>query len=225
MRRLIVLILSVIFLFGVVLLPTVDQLYAQGTPINDEQSGEISDNASVGEVQTSAANGMELVAQSGELALYFNKSTTEIAVKNISSGKVWYSNMPDRENDPIAEPLIKSRMGSQLQFYYYSKSGSNSIMDNFNDSISKGQFNYKIENGRITVDYEVGDMSSVLSAPKRIAIKRFENEILPAIKDEADRKTVKESYRLATEAGYYEAWGNLSKNKKDRLREIFLKNN
>ncbi|QJD87843.1 DUF5696 domain-containing protein [Cohnella herbarum] len=171
--------------------------------------------AEAGEVRALAKptpiKGMELVAQTERLALYFNKATTEIAVQDLAADETWYSNPSDRAEDPLAEALNKARLGAQLLFSYYSRTGSDGTMDNFTDSIAKSQFEYEVADGAVTVRYKVGDLSAAFAAPKRFGKQRFEEEILQAIADEKQRATVKQSYRFVKDAGYYEMWGNLTR--------------
>ncbi|QHW31110.1 hypothetical protein GZH47_09750 [Paenibacillus rhizovicinus] len=172
--------------------------------------------------QDGSVPGMELAAQNDRLSLYVNRKTTEVAVKVRDSGDIWYSNPPGRQEDPLAEAFVKGRLGSQLSMNYYTGDGKVGFIDNYNESIARNQFDIQIADGKVTVDYVIGDVSAELAAPKRFGISRFEKEILPKIADEAVRKKFNEAYRLVKEAGYYELWNNLSKDRVKSMLETLV---
>ncbi|TFE23056.1 DUF5696 domain-containing protein [Cohnella luojiensis] len=141
-----------------------------------------------------AVNGMKLAAQSDALALYFNPDTTEIAVLNRSSGKVWRSNPADLGADAKASPFEKDRLAAQVSINYRDSIGTLGTITNFTDSIQRKQFKAEgIENG-IRITYTIGDTSLGIDAlPKRISKKRMEEKVYSKL-DEATAKYVGNRY-------------------------------
>ncbi|GAA3400525.1 DUF5696 domain-containing protein [Paenibacillus hodogayensis] len=166
--------------------------------------------------------GMKPVANNGKLALFFQPETTEIAVKRLQTGEVWYSNPPGRQSDPLAEPFVKGRLGSQLSMTYYSGDGKVGFIDNFNESVQKKQFEASLEGDAVAVTYTIGDVSAMLAAPKRFKKERFEKDILPRIGDGKKREEFQASYRNVEETDYYEQWNNIPSGRKKQLLETLV---
>lgn len=142
-----------------------------------------------------AAPGMELVAENQFLAMYFNPQTTEVAIKDKSSGAMWYTNPPDREQDTIATGANKKELGSQLTITYYTPTAQKQTMDNFNYSIANQQFKAsKIENG-VKIVYTIGTVQKVLLVPQAISAERFE-QISAKVTNESDKGVLKRRYKL-----------------------------
>ncbi|MBP3965152.1 hypothetical protein I8J30_20715 [Paenibacillus sp. DLE-14] len=141
-----------------------------------------------------AVPGMKLAAQSDTLALYFNPDTTEIAVLNRISGKVWRSNPEDLGSDAKASPFEKDRLAAQVTINYRDAIGTLGSITNFTDSIARKQFKAEgIENG-IRLTYTIGDTSLGIDAlPKRISKKRMEEKVYSKL-DEATAKYVGNRY-------------------------------
>ncbi|SFS75459.1 DUF5696 domain-containing protein [Paenibacillus sp. BC26] len=141
-----------------------------------------------------AVPGMKLAAQSDTLALYFNPETTEIAVLNRISGKVWRSNPEDLGSDAKASPFEKDRLAAQVTINYRDAIGTLGSITNFTDSIARKQFKAEgIENG-IRLTYTIGDTSLGIDAlPKRISKKRMEEKVYSKL-DEATAKYVGNRY-------------------------------
>jgi len=137
---------------------------------------------------------MELVSQNQFMELYFNLITTEFAINHKESGKIWYSNPPDRDEDTIAYGTNKTKLGSQLEVGYYTQSNQMRTMDNYNFSVQYNQFEVvKIENG-VRVEYLLGKKTITINdLPQIISKERFENRIIDRL-DEKDVSEIKARY-------------------------------
>jgi len=62
---------------------------------------------------------MKMVAENDYLALYIDEGSTEVAVRDKKTGRVWYTNPPDRSEDPIAAAINKDKLNSQITVVYY----------------------------------------------------------------------------------------------------------
>lgn len=140
------------------------------------------------------APGMKLVAQTEALELYVHPETTEIAVKDRSSGKVWLSNPALRDEDSLATPHEKQVMASQFSILYRDSMGRGNTFLSFEKSVSNNQFQLEgIENG-LRITYTLGDTSTGIDAlPKFISVQRMEEKVLSQL-DEATGKYVMNRY-------------------------------
>lgn len=133
---------------------------------------------------THSVPGMDLVAKSDVLELYYHPETTEIAVADLRSGKVWYSNPEHRGQDPLATGYFRELMSSQFSISYRSERGLLYSFINYADSIQNGQFTAERIDGGIRVIYTLGDMSVGIDAlPKLISKQRMEEKILSKVSE------------------------------------------
>ncbi|NCU25230.1 hypothetical protein EOM86_00745 [Candidatus Nomurabacteria bacterium] len=138
-----------------------------------------------------ASSGLQFIESNGQLELYADGSTTEIAVKVLSSGKMWYSNPQNRNDDQLAEPNNKRKLSSQIDIEYNNAADQVSGMNNFGDSIEIGQYYFaKIENG-IRITYDIGKKKRIFNVPQVISASRFEDIILNKLDED------KKDYLLA----------------------------
>lgn len=123
------------------------------------------------------------VAENQYLQLYLDFATTEIAVVDRSSGRVWYSNPAD----PRAE--------GQLTIEYYTPQDAMRRMNNFADSVKLGQFEIKEIDGGVRIDFVLGQSWTDKDyMPTFISKDRFEQLILSGIENEKDREFVRNNY-------------------------------
>ena len=87
-----------------------------------------------------ALNEMILVAENESLELYFDEVETDIAVKEKSTGQVWFSNPVDIENDTVSSGYYQKLLKSQIVLTYINESTQSSRMNNYAASIEEGQF-------------------------------------------------------------------------------------
>jgi hypothetical protein len=148
--------------------------------------------------------GMDLVAENDSLALFLNKVTTEIAVKDKSNGQLWYSNPQDREKDSLASPFEKGALSSQISLTYVNPYNTIVSLLSFNDSVEKKQFEVEsIPNG-IRIVYTLGDASKGLEAlPRFISKKRMDAKLVSKL-SEVDARDILKRYTLNKETNTYE---------------------
>ncbi|OZB91320.1 DUF5696 domain-containing protein [Paenibacillus sp. XY044] len=155
--------------------------------------------------ELTALSAMKRYAENNELELYMNQETTEIAVKNKQDGYVWFSNPIGRGNDPIASPLYKSEMSSQVQLTYYNDKGQINQLNSFDDSVSKKQFEIQDLEKGVKVVYQIGTIhKSAEAIPQAISKERFEELILGKLKDEQTRTNVAYKFKFNEEKQIYE---------------------
>ena len=138
--------------------------------------------------------GMMPAAETDALTLYFHPETTEFAVLDKRSGKLWRSNPAGRDADAKASPFEKEALASQVTITFRDEMGRIDTFSNFAQSIASQQFKAEsIPNG-IRVTYTLGDMSLGIDAlPRLISKQRMEEKVLSKL-DEAKARYVSTRY-------------------------------
>lgn len=133
----------------------------------------------------------ELVSENQHLRLYLNPETTELAVQDINTGRLWFTNPQERFK---TTGLVLNRLSSQLTITHDPKGVQK---DNYRYSIAYNQFEIvPIANG-VRVDYTiVEEWKPEHYVPRLINKERMETEILAKIENEADRKQILDCYNL-----------------------------
>ncbi len=166
---------------------------AEGTALQGAEDDFVTVNELDGTLK--GGTGFQLIEQSGDLELYADGQTTEIAVKVLSTGEMWYSNPLDRDQDPVAEPYNKQKLSSQIDLIYNNEADKASGMNNFADAIDLGQFEFaKIDQG-FRVTYEIGKKRKIYVVPQIITAKRFEETVLSKL-DDAQREDLLARYNF-----------------------------
>ncbi|WP_052350493.1 DUF5696 domain-containing protein [Paenibacillus gorillae] len=154
--------------------------------------------------QTAELANMELAVQNEYLALYYNRQTTEIAVKNKRDGSIWYSNPQDREQDNQASAFNKSMLSSQLLLSFSDNSGKPQQFNNFNQSVKYEQYEYEKLSDGIKITYTVGEkVRGVEQIPPIIGEERFQTLILDKLK-EKDQTELLKRFKHNADKGVYE---------------------
>ncbi|GHU74724.1 hypothetical protein AGMMS49992_17030 [Clostridia bacterium] len=152
--------------------------------------------------------GMALAARSDHLKLYTNPATAEIAVLDTRTGAIAYSNPPAADMDPIANPINKSVLKSQLIVQYYDTNRLRAQYNSYDSASSLGQIALEAIPGGIRYTYTLGDMSSKTGiVPVYITQERLDTvlERLDPAANEAEIKNVQSKYRTSrTAEGFLE---------------------
>lgn len=140
--------------------------------------------------------GMVLAAENGELKLYTDPETTEIAVFEKASGNITYSNPADRDADTVASGVNKSLLSSTLDVIYYNSAGNRASMNNYDMSIQYGQFEARgLENGIRYVYTLENPANSTGIVPTQISEERLQTLILDKLGDR-EARTMKGRFTL-----------------------------
>ncbi len=147
--------------------------------------------------------GMQGVAATERIALYINKDKASIAVRDIASGEIWYSNPVDREDDPIANGVNQERLSAQMSIMYEDNKLQKFTLNSYSDSVKHGQVEYEeIPNG-IKVSYTFGKMEAgIESLPVAMSKERYESLLLAKL-DETNIKHVNRGYKLSADGESY----------------------
>lgn len=137
---------------------------------------------------------MSLVLTKGDLELYADKKTGEVAVKNTKTGQILLSNPYDIAT--ASSDATKSELLSQVSVTFKDllNLGAERTMYSFADSAQRGQIDMKnIKNG-LRVEYTLGKESAKKLMPLWIEASRMETMILPNITDDNEYNKIMTYY-------------------------------
>ncbi|MCC3372034.1 DUF5696 domain-containing protein [Cohnella sp. REN36] len=124
--------------------------------------------------------GMEGVASNGQLSLYYDPKTMEIAVRD-KTGRVWRSN-PSSAEDGIANASVKDQLSSQIIVNYSDKNGQQSYKTSNQDSVQLKQAVAEPFEQGLKVTYTLGKATSEIDVlPKKISAERYQKLILDKV--------------------------------------------
>jgi len=125
--------------------------------------------------------GMKMVAENPYLILYLDSDTTQMAVENKASGKIWYSNPPEWQTDEFAT-ANPERLLSQIRITYSDLNGNRSTMNNYTESIDKNQVEIENISSGVKITYTLGNPGRGLEdIPERMTNERFETLLLERV--------------------------------------------
>ena len=154
---------------------------------------------------------MKLVAENQYLELYLDEVKTDIAVRDKSSGEVWFSNPIDMDQDTVSNNYYKRRLQSQIDLTYINENTQISTMNNYEYAIESGQFEIELVEDGVRITYLMGDSAAFVILPEYITEERMQM-FLDKMED-AQVKRVVRNYNQAD--GYY----TLRSGIRDYLRE------
>jgi len=124
---------------------------------------------------TVLANGFEQVLTGGKSTLYFRDDTAEIALQDLATGHIWYSNPQDRDQETMVEGTTRLRIGAQLTVAYYDSQGTYGQMDSYNDAIAYDGVKWEQTDNELIVHYRLGKTVVTLAdVPQQISKSRLD---------------------------------------------------
>ena len=141
---------------------------------------------------SASLSGFETVEENDYLTLYFNKDTTEIAVKDKINDKMWFSNPQDRDTVRAA---VRNRLNSQVVIYH--GAGSGTEKDSYKYSIQYDQFDYSLIDQGVRVNYQIVEEWRVEHyVPVMLSYERMHNYFLANLEDKRHIRDIIDSYDL-----------------------------
>lgn len=156
-------------------------------------------------------SGMKLAVENEFLELYLDETETDIAVRQKSSGEIWFSNPIDIDEDTVSNNYYKRRLKSQIDLTYINESTQISTMNNYEYSITDGQFEVEYLQDGVQITYLMGDSAAFVIIPEQISEERM--ELFLEKMEDSHRKRVVRNYNQAD--GFY----TLRSGIRDYLRE------
>lgn len=143
----------------------------------------------------SVSEGFKTIAENEYIELLFEEATTQIALKDKMTKKVWYSNPQNLEEDAIVSKSNKGKLKAQLTLLANSPKGDLIEMNSYDYSVAYGQFKYTpIESG-IEVAYTLGKQEGIYCLPQVISEERMMTKILDLMEDGQDKKAIINGYK------------------------------
>ncbi len=162
-------------------------------------------------IRVNAYDGSEtpVVMENDELKFTLDPTTTQFTLEVKDTGKVWYSNPQDADEDTIALTNEKNKLKSTIAMTYSNTTGLQTLYNNYEYSIEKGI--YEIEQGEdyVKVNYSMGDTE-----------KEF---VIPPVAKEDDFKKLMENMSKSNAnmiQQYYKKYDINDLGKKDNKEEL-----
>lgn len=123
------------------------------------------------------------IAESSDLVLYLNPSTTEIALLDKYTDQIWFSNPPGDSGSDNYQLAISYYEGTKIK-----------VMNNFDDSVKHGQFEIIQTKNGVRINYTIGnEWNNASYIPEIISGKKFDLYI-SRITDNRDQNFVKDQF-------------------------------
>jgi hypothetical protein len=178
------------------LLVTVN-LFGSGELLSSQENSDASANTEAtfvytddGHLLTDGANeidGMKFVYETASLELYTDIKNASVAIKQKSTGDVWYSNPVDLDKDTLAQGSSRFRLMSQLDIIAYDSQGQRKNYDNYTNSINKDQYKVERTSNGLKYTFTFGSKKKVdVLVPSQLGKIRFEEKFLnnPALSED-----------------------------------------
>ena len=135
-----------------------------------------------------------LTMENDELLFEMDANTTQFTVTNKATGKVWFSNPPDRDKDSLARGVNADILASTLGVTYID-SITTIDLNNYTNSVAYQSYKtVPQDDGSIRVDYAIGKLERIYMIPSAITKERYENFVNQL--DKKDRKKLSNYYSL-----------------------------
>lgn len=121
----------------------------------------------------------EYIMENDDLRFELDPSTTYFTVTQKSTGKVWHSNPENGANDAAADSAAKKNLQSTLIIEYNTKNGVNTLLNNYEFSISNGIYELEtVEDTdgnikEVRVLYTIGKVSKTYYIPLAVPESRM----------------------------------------------------
>lgn len=142
-------------------------------------------------------DGAPVLIENDKLSLELDGATTQFKVTDKANGKVWYSNPPKRDSDPIAHGVNSDFLSSTLTLTY-TISGNETELNNYRYSMVNQNYNIIKENDTtIRIEYAIGKIERTFYIPIAIPEERYKE--LTSEMSGGDKKKVSSFYTLYDE--------------------------
>lgn len=138
----------------------------------------------------------EFVLESKAIKFELNPETTQFSVLQKNTGKIWYSNPVEVDNDPIALAKEKNNMKSPILLKFSTENGTTEVYDYFSNSVKRGFYNVSKEGDKIKVEYTIGQMNREYIIP----LMMYQSDYEKWTKDmqKSDLNTISRAYHHYT---------------------------
>lgn len=110
----------------------------------------------------------EFVLENNELKFELDPATTQFTLTNKKTGKIWYSNPQNVDNDTLALAKEKNNMKSTFLVKYSTINGTDETYDIYTKSIQRNFYSIEKKGSEILVHYTIGDIEREFIFPLAI---------------------------------------------------------
>lgn len=135
----------------------------------------------------------QYILENDELLFVLDAATTQFSVTVKETGKVWYSNPQDVDEDSLAMAQERNKLKSTLLLTYSNINGVDTLYNNYTYSMEKKIYEIEQNGSEITVRYSIGDVEKEFVIPPVILAARME-ELMENMST-TDRQLVRDYYK------------------------------
>ena len=152
------------------------------------------ENTKVHQVVPYGYDGSEepVVMENAHLKFELDPVTTRFTVTDKRNGAVWESSPSGIDKDPIAQPVEKNRLQSELTLIYSISTGMETLLTSQEYSVVNQVYEIVPEENAVKANFSVGRISRTFKIPTAITEERFEE--FCAKMEKKDARDVKEYY-------------------------------
>ncbi len=115
-----------------------------------------------------------VILENDKLKLTMDPLTTQFTLEVKETGKVWYSNPPEADADPVAVASYKGRLQSTLLMTYSIATGLQTTYDSFTYGVMNGMYNIEQGDDYVKVDYSLGNVEKEYMIPPVSTVANME---------------------------------------------------
>ncbi len=145
------------------------------------------------EVNAYSGDTETIAMENDALKFEMDPATTQFSLTVKDSGKVWYSNPQDIENDSLALAGEKDKLASTLLITYSTINGIDAMYNSSEYSIEKGIYDIETGDDFVKVKYSIGDVEKEFLIPP--VIREADMEALMAKMNKSDAVMVQDYYK------------------------------
>ena len=137
---------------------------------------------------------MTLRLTRGDYELYVDGISGEVAMKNVKTGDILFSNPYDVASDTASsekETGTKNEILSQI-LIKYSGGGTSATLNSFKDAAMRGQIVVQNVKNGVRVEYTIGQDESRKLVPRQIEKSRYENLILAPLSEAVQSQKIEQ---------------------------------
>ncbi len=154
---------------------------------------------------------MTFVCENKNYALYYHAKSLAVGIKDKKSGAVFLTNPYNAANDSFYSGEVAEQLDSQLILTYLDSDGVINKFYSSTDSVKLGQYNVKLYDNGLRVEYSFGEEKEQLICPQ--VFMKADYEALTAKMDKYDKEKLE----------YYYSFVNLKKLSGDLAKEYTSK--
>ena len=159
---------------------------------------------------------MEIMSKSSKYELWVDAQSGEVALREIVSGNVLFSNPYDVKSDKTAQEDTKKKLLSQILIDYKDNTGQLRTLSSFADAAENSQIQtMKIKNG-VRIEYTIGREDTRKLVPKLILEESFNTYILNPITEFKDQMIIDEDEYKKFEG----AWNRININEERLMLKL-----